>query len=150
MNRIIPFVIFFFIALTFAIYAQAATTWTVQPEKYYTYNTTPLAAKETLKRVLTTDTKIVIKPDWVKVGDLWTKEISSGGAVRYIAVAAEVPTEPNLCNGQFICHEDWGWIVAISENQVLKCTAVKITKDQATAFESAISVSGEPTCPSIK
>lgn len=128
--------------------AHAATTWTLQPERYHTYNSTPTKAKETLVRVKTTEIE-GINPAWKKLDGVFMKEISSGGSVRYPKELVTVPPVVDECKAQFVCHPDWGWIVNIDQNQVNKCTAIKITKDQAAIFDSVLSTNGgtDTACP---
>lgn len=217
MNRVIPHLVFLIIGLLFASIALAATVWTLQPEKYYKYNTTPHLQSTNIKYIQTTDIEAA-RDNWEKIGNIWLKEISTGGAPRYseeIIVAPqvllwnncaseggvcsftgtrvvrygvvgkfimktitnsapcgnnvfgdpaigvrkycevstiEVPLPPalapaptpapvvavpnaQLCDAQFVCREDWGWIVRISENQVSQCLEIKIKESQALFYE---------------
>jgi hypothetical protein len=128
--------------------AQAATVWTVQPERYHTYNTTPTKATQSLTRIRTTDIE-AINPAWVKIGGVWIKEISTGGAVRYTAEPVVVPPVIDGCTAEFVCHPQWGWIIDLSGPQVLKCPAVKITNEQAAFWDAALSTNSGTgtTCP---
>ena len=122
----------------FLTIAQAAV-WTAQPERYNTYNATPTKAKQTIVRVPVGDVEAV-RPEWVKIGGEFIKEVSSGGAVRY--VAAPVADE---CVGKFICHPQWGWIINVSQDTVLKCKAIKITNQQVAVYDNAVY---DKACPS--
>lgn len=118
----------------------AAAIWKPQPERYNTYNATPTKAKQTIVRVQVGDIEAV-RPEWVKIGGEWIKEISSGGAVRY--VAAPLPDE---CVAQFVCHVKWGWIINISQDTVLgKCKAIKILNQQPVVYDNAVK---DMNCPS--
>lgn len=122
-----------------------AATWTMQAEKYYTYNTTPTKPLPTLKRVLTTDITTV-QPTWIRIGGIWTKEVSTGGSVRYFEALAPIiiPPVSDECDGKFVCHPQWGWIVRISQNQSVKCLEIKIKADQAFLYEGL--QAGSATC----
>lgn len=140
---ITPKFLFIIFCLMFAGIAFAAT-WTVQPEKYLTYNTKPSNVAPLLKRVPANAT-LEIPTSWSKLGGLWRKEVSTGGSARYYEELIAPVTA--LCDAKFVCHEDWGWIVNLSHNSVLTCPAIKITKDQAAFYENALSINGKPVCP---
>lgn len=126
--------------------ANAAATWTVQAERYHKYDTTPLNLTDSsYKYIVTTDLESY-NVNWLRLDGVYIKEISSGGAVRYTKEPVVVPPLLDECKGQFICHPQWGWIVNINQNQVLKCAAIKIRKEEAAVFDNVQSVNGEPTC----
>lgn len=133
--------------------AQAATpavTWTLQPELYHKYDKTPLSPRDIgpYEHLKTTDIDAV-NPNWIKLDGVYHLEISSGGRNRYTKQIVSVPPAIDECKAQFVCHMNWGWIVNINENQALKCTSIKITKEQAAFFDSAISTNSgtESACP---
>ena len=119
----------------------AATVWTPQPERYNTYNVTPTKATQKLVRIKAGEIDSV-QPEWVKIGGDWIKEVSGGGAVRY--VAAPLPDE---CVAQFVCHLRWGWIINISQDTVLgKCKAIKILNQQPVVYDNSVK---DLKCPSV-
>lgn len=149
MNNLLKIIIASIVCWTLIITASiayAATIWTVQAERYHKYDTTPLNTTDTsYKYIVTTDLES-FNVNWLKLDGTYIKEISGGGAVRYTKEPVVVPPPIDECKGQFICHPQWGWIVNISENQVLKCTAIKIRKEEAAVFDNVQSVAGVPTC----
>jgi len=50
------------------------------------------------------------------------------------------------CNGEFVCHPDWGWIVDLTQLKEGGCNHVKISKQEALFYEGLRYQNGEPVC----
>ena len=121
----------------------AATVWTPQSERYNTYNTTPTKTTQKLVRVKVGDIDSV-QPEWAKLDGEFIKEVSSGGAVRYVKAIAPLVDE---CIGKFVCHQKWGWVVNISEDTVFgKCKAIKILNEQVVMYDNRVK---DINCPTV-
>jgi hypothetical protein len=141
------YVIFTFLLL-FNVIALAATTWTQDTTvDYYKYQTTPSTQLTNHKyvHIKTTEDK-EIPASWTKIGSIWRKEISTGGAVRYVEFKTTTPPVVDNCAAEVVCHRDWGWIVNLEALKTLNCAAVKITKEQIVQLYSN-AVASSDACP---
>lgn len=125
--------------------ATSETMWTPAPEKYFKYNTTPIKVTEagvvipktTVYKYIVTTNFEAVQTGWEKVGAVWIKYTTVNGGLRYAEEVVVVEPQPQekVCDAQFVCHDQFGWIVNLTYNTVLQCPKVKITNGQAQFYE---------------
>lgn len=152
MTKLLHYAIFvlmaFFVWAVLMPSANAAVTWTQQPNEFFWYK-----AGTQNKYLFTTD--IDVPASYVKQPGTFIQCKSTGGANKYWQQGydcygkqtAPQPPIVTYCDVQFVCHENWGWIVDLSQLKTDGCNHVKITKEQALFYEGKRNVDGSVTCP---
>lgn len=111
----------------------ATATWVREPDLYNAYEvTSPKTGKKSIVRVKVANVPDGVQPDWVKQEGQFYREVTAKGATRF--VLAPVKDE---CVAQFTCSTKWGYIVNIRDIDILKCPALKVTKQQIVQYDNA-------------
>lgn len=163
MNRLLPHLIFLMAALVFATVASAAAVWTQQPGLYFKYDDTPNNLTDShYQHVISSDVEGV-NTAWIKLNGSYIQCISDGGSKRYypqgfdctgkqIVLPPPPPPPPpppvvdTGCEGAFVCHPEWGWIVDLTQLKADGCDHVKISNNQAMFYEGKRLENGQPVC----
>ena len=128
--------------------ALANTVWTQQPDFYHWYK------YGTANKYLPT-AYVEIPTSYIKQDGTYIKCTSTGGANKYWPVGydcygkqtAPQPPIVTYCEAKFVCHENWGWIVDLSQLKKDGCEQVKITKEQALFYDGVRLTNGNLACP---
>ena len=125
--------------------AFAATTqWTEQPGTVYWYKSGTLN-----KYPSTNPLDFTIPDSWAKQSDyVYIKCTSTGGSNRYYPVGYDCNTgKPKVvkCTA-FMCKDDFGITFDLSQNSVVSCPRVQITKEQLALIYDAVKVNNVPAC----
>lgn len=147
LNRIIfAAIVAFCFLLGGVIMAFGATVWNQSAGTFswYKYGTAN-------KYLLSTD--LSAPASWIKQSGVYIQCKSEGGATRYYAQGYDcygkqvVVTPPtSVCNAKFVCHEQWGWIVDLTQLKADGCNHVKISNSDALFYDGMRNENGQLIC----
>lgn len=128
--------------------AKAATIWTQQPDEYHWYKS------GTTNKYLSTSF-VDIPTNYIKQDGIYIKCTSTGGANKYWqqgydCYGKQIAPQPPIvtyCDAKFVCHENWGWIVDLTQLKADGCNHVKITKELALFYSGQRATSSGIVCP---
>jgi hypothetical protein len=145
MTRIYTYAIFLIIGFFVWFGSAHAADWIAASERYFKYDTTPTKTTgKVYKYVVNTDIETP-RSTWVKLSGTWVKYTTVLGGLKYGEEVIIYPPPQPTCTA-FICKDDFGITFDLSQDTVLTCPRVQITKEQMALIYDATKVNNIPPC----